>query len=49
VLARCRAELAGYKRPRRLIIVETLPKTATGKIIRADLRLEATRVLAEAG
>jgi benzoate-CoA ligase family protein len=49
VLARCHAELAGYKRPRRLIVVETLPKTATGKIIRADLRLQATRALAEAG
>jgi benzoate-CoA ligase family protein len=49
VLARCRAELAGYKRPRRLIVVETLPKTATGKVIRADLRREATRVLADGG
>jgi benzoate-CoA ligase family protein len=49
VMARCRAELAGYKRPRRLIVVETLPKTATGKVIRADLRREATRVLSEAG
>jgi benzoate-CoA ligase family protein len=49
VLARCRAELAGYKRPRRLIVVETLPKTATGKVIRADLRREATRVLAGGG
>jgi len=47
VLARCRAELAGYKRPRRLIVVETLPKTATGKVIRADLRREATRVLSD--
>lgn len=45
VLARCRAELAGYKRPRRLIVVETLPKNATGKVLRADLRREATRVL----
>jgi acyl-coenzyme A synthetase/AMP-(fatty) acid ligase len=49
VLARCRAELAGYKRPRRLIVVETLPKTATGKVIRAELRREATRMLSEAG
>jgi len=48
VLARCRDELAGYKRPRRLIVVETLPKTATGKVLRADLRREATRVLADA-
>jgi benzoate-CoA ligase len=48
VLARCRTELAGYKRPRRLIVVETLPKTATGKVLRADLRREATRVLTDA-
>jgi benzoate-CoA ligase family protein len=47
VLARCREELAGYKRPRRLIVVEALPKTATGKVIRAELRRAATRVLAE--
>jgi benzoate-CoA ligase family protein len=47
VLARCRAELAGYKRPRRLVVLETLPKTATGKVIRAELRREATRVLTE--
>jgi benzoate-CoA ligase len=45
VLARCRNELAGYKRPSRLIVVETLPKTATGKVLRAELRREATRVL----
>jgi acyl-CoA synthetase (AMP-forming)/AMP-acid ligase II len=49
VLARCRAELAGYKRPRRLIVVETLPKTATGKVIRAELRRKATRVLTDGG
>jgi benzoate-CoA ligase family protein len=47
VLARCRAELAGYKRPRRIVVVATLPKTATGKVIRAELRREATRVLTE--
>jgi benzoate-CoA ligase len=49
VLDRCRAELAGYKRPRRIIVMETLPKTATGKVIRAELRREAARVLTEAG
>ena len=47
VLARCRDKLAGYKRPRRLIFVETLPKTATGKVIRSDLRHEAARVLTD--
>ncbi len=49
VLARCRDKLAGYKRPRRLIVVETLPKTATGKVIRSDLRREAARVLTGQG
>jgi benzoate-CoA ligase family protein len=49
VLARCRAELAGYKRPRRLLVVETLPKTATGKVIRAELRVQAAQALSDAG
>lgn len=34
----CRDRLAGYKRPKRYEIVETLPKTATGKIQRYKLR-----------
>lgn len=49
VLARCRTELAGYKRPRRLLVVETLPKTATGKVIRAELRTRAAQVLSDSG
>ncbi|MFN0145758.1 MAG: benzoate-CoA ligase family protein [Dehalococcoidia bacterium] len=34
----CRERLAGFKRPRRLIVVDDLPKTATGKIQRAEMR-----------
>jgi benzoate-CoA ligase family protein len=34
----CRERLAGYKRPRRYELVESLPKTATGKIQRFLLR-----------
>jgi benzoate-CoA ligase family protein len=34
----CRDRLAGYKRPRRYEMVESLPKTATGKIQRYKLR-----------
>jgi benzoate-CoA ligase len=30
--------MAAYKRPRRVIVVEELPKTATGKIQRYALR-----------
>ena len=41
VTAHCEAELAPYKRPRDVRIVETLPKSATGKVLRAELRGEA--------
>jgi 4-hydroxybenzoate-CoA ligase len=34
----CRARLAGYKRPKVYRAVESLPKTATGKIQRFKLR-----------
>ena len=36
----CRDRLAGYKRPRRIELVDELPKTATGKIQRYKLREE---------
>jgi long-chain acyl-CoA synthetase len=39
LLLHCRANLAPYKIPRRLEIVEALPKTAAGKIDKAALRL----------
>ncbi|HEX3606587.1 MAG TPA: benzoate-CoA ligase family protein [Candidatus Dormibacteraeota bacterium] len=34
----CRARLAAFKRPRRVVLCEQLPKTATGKIQRFKLR-----------
>ncbi|MGH9188390.1 MAG: benzoate-CoA ligase family protein [Acidimicrobiales bacterium] len=34
----CRARMASFKRPRRLVVVDALPKTATGKIQRFALR-----------
>lgn len=34
----CRDRLAPFKRPRRVIVVDELPKTATGKIKRFELR-----------
>lgn len=36
--ALCRAQLAGFKRPRDYVYVDSLPKTATGKIQRFKLR-----------
>lgn len=38
VAQHCRDRLAGFKRPRRLVVVESLPKTATGKIKRPAVR-----------
>ena len=38
VLEFCRPRLAGFKRPRRVIVVDELPKTASGKIQRGKVR-----------
>ncbi len=44
----CRAKMAAFKRPREVVFVEELPKTATGKVKRFKLRqLIADRVPAE--
>ena len=34
----CKESLAGYKRPKRYVVLRELPKTATGKIQRYKLR-----------
>lgn len=39
VIAFCKLELASFKRPREVVQVTELPKTATGKIQRFRLRL----------
>jgi len=38
LVAFCRERLAGYKYPRRITVVAELPKSATGKILKANLR-----------
>jgi long-chain acyl-CoA synthetase len=37
LIAFCRERLAGYKYPRRITVVEEMPKSATGKILKARL------------
>jgi acyl-CoA synthetase (AMP-forming)/AMP-acid ligase II len=38
VEAWCRDRLAGYKKPRRVILVDALPKGSTGKILKREVR-----------
>ncbi len=46
LIAACRDVLAAFKRPRHILIVESLPLTATGKIRRFEVRAAAARTLA---
>jgi long-chain acyl-CoA synthetase len=46
--AYCAAELTGYKRPRHIEFRKELPKTNVGKILRRELRDEATKRMNEA-
>ena len=39
VVEHCRARLAGYKKPRHVVFVDTLPRNALGKVVKAQLRI----------
>ena len=34
----CRERLTGYKRPRKIVFADALPKSPVGKILRRELR-----------
>ncbi|MEO5586506.1 MAG: fatty acyl-CoA synthetase [Novosphingobium sp.] len=38
LIAHCKARLSGFKVPKRVIVVETLPRNASGKILKRELR-----------
>ena len=38
LVAHCRSHLAGYKSPKRVFFVDTLPKNPSGKLLKRDLR-----------
>jgi acyl-CoA synthetase (AMP-forming)/AMP-acid ligase II len=40
VIAYCREHIASYKRPRHVVFVDTLPRNASGKILKRQLREE---------
>ncbi len=45
LIAACRDSLAAFKRPRHVLILETLPQTATGKVKRFEVRTIARELL----
>lgn len=45
LIAFCRAGLPSFKRPRRIVFVDSYPTTATGKVRRVELRALAATVL----
>ena len=47
LIAFCRDGLPSFKRPRRILFVDSYPTTATGKIRRVELRAAAASVLTE--
>lgn len=40
LIAHCRAHLAGYKTPKQIFFVESLPKNPSGKLLKCDLRIQ---------
>ena len=38
LIAHCRAHLAGYKTPKQVFFVDSLPKNPSGKLLKRDLR-----------
>jgi fatty-acyl-CoA synthase len=42
VIDYCRGKLAGYKRPRKVVFTDALPRTLTGKILKKELRAAYT-------
>jgi fatty-acyl-CoA synthase len=38
IVALCKKELAPFKVPKKVVFVEALPKTPTGKILKRDMR-----------
>ncbi len=46
LIAHCKERMAAYKYPRQLELVDELPKTVTGKILRRELREQAARTAA---
>ena len=42
LIAHCKERMAAYKYPRQVVVIDELPKTVTGKILRRELRDQGT-------
>ncbi len=49
IIALCREHLAPFKVPKKVVIVEALPKTPTGKILKRDMRKKYAQLFSEDG
>ncbi|MSQ73284.1 MAG: long-chain fatty acid--CoA ligase [Betaproteobacteria bacterium] len=45
VIEHCKAHLAGYKKPKHVFFVDSLPKNSIGKVLKTDLRSDAAKRL----
>lgn len=43
LIEHCRVELAGYKKPKYVFFVDSLPKTSVGKVLKNELRILAAK------
>lgn len=48
VLTHCAQALAGYKRPKRVVLSDALPKNPSGKLLKRELRLAHAKLFASA-
>ncbi len=49
IITWCRERLASYKKPSRVVLVEELPRNASGKVLKFQLREQYVREAAPAG
>jgi acyl-coenzyme A synthetase/AMP-(fatty) acid ligase len=48
LVAHCRAVASKYKTPDRVIVTDAFPQTATGKVLKRDLKADAEKLVAAA-